>query len=82
MGKVLKVKNWLGLAILSMGVGVVQLSAVSKAKEHDASSQGMNTEASQRVTGFLVILAAAALSSLAGVSPVDMCVCAYFLTFF
>lgn len=62
LGKVLKINKWLGLAMLSVGVGVVQLSGVSKAKE-----SGSHLEASQRAQGFMIILLAAALSSLAGV---------------
>jgi UDP-sugar transporter A1/2/3 len=62
LGKVLKLPKWAGLALLSVGVGVVQLSGVSQAKE-----AGAETEASQRAQGFMIILCAAALSSLAGV---------------
>jgi solute carrier family 35 (UDP-sugar transporter), member A1/2/3 len=66
LGRTLKSNKWLGLAMLSVGVGVVQLSAVAKAKQADASN-GTDLEVSQRATGFFIILFAAALSSLAGV---------------
>ncbi len=49
MGKVLQLKSWAGLLMLSMGVGVVQLSNVSKAKQSASS-----TEASDQIQGFMV----------------------------
>lgn len=61
IGRALKVNKWIGLAMLSVGVAVVQLSGVAKAKE-----QG-SIEVAKRATGFMVILFAASLSSLAGV---------------
>jgi UDP-sugar transporter A1/2/3 len=66
IGRALTVSKWVGLAMLSLGVGVVQLSGVSKAKAADAAD-GDDAEVSRRATGFAVILAAAALSSMAGV---------------
>jgi UDP-sugar transporter A1/2/3 len=66
LGRTLKSNKWLGLAMLSIGVGVVQLSGIAKAKEHDASN-GTDLEVSDRASGFFIILFAAALSSMAGV---------------
>jgi len=66
IGRALTANKWVGLAMLSLGVGVVQLSGVSKAKAADAQEGGAN-EVSRRATGFFVILSAAALSSMAGV---------------
>jgi len=66
IGRALTLNKWVGLAMLSLGVGVVQLSGVSKAKAADAQEGGAS-EVSQRATGFFVILSAAALSSMAGV---------------
>jgi len=63
LSKTLKLNKWLGLGMLSLGVGVVQLSSVAQAKATDHAE----TEAAARVQGFMVILLAAALSSLAGV---------------
>lgn len=70
LGKVLKTTKWLGLALLSVGVGVVQLSGMAKAKAKEASIDTLEAEDSEvarRAQGFMVILVAAALSSLAGV---------------
>jgi len=70
LGKVLKTTKWIGLAMLSVGVGVVQLSGVAKAKEAAAAAGGIDgedSEVAQRAHGFMIILSAAALSSLAGV---------------
>lgn len=66
IGRALTVNKWVGLAMLSLGVGVVQLSGVAKAKEQDAA-EGDDSEVARRATGFIVILSAAALSSMAGV---------------
>lgn len=61
MGKVLKLRNWAGLAMLSLGVGVVQLSAAN------SNQPTLESGTSDRFRGFVVILMAAALSSMAGV---------------
>jgi UDP-sugar transporter A1/2/3 len=66
LGRVLKTQKWAGLAMLSVGVGVVQVTGVQKAKEQQAAEDD-DDMARQRVTGFFVIVAAAAISSLAGV---------------
>jgi len=39
LGRVLKISKWVGLALLSVGVGVVQLSGVQKAKERQADDE-------------------------------------------
>jgi UDP-sugar transporter A1/2/3 len=65
LGRVLKLPKWAGLAMLSLGVGVVQVTGVEQAKARGGT--GGEDEAGQRGTGFMVIVAAAAISSLAGV---------------
>jgi len=75
MGRTLKINKWLGLAMLSVGVAVVQLSGVNKAKEQAETGAGDPSEVAKRATGFLVILFAAALSSMAGVRVWDRCWC-------
>ena len=67
VGRVLKLPKWMGLAMLSLGVGVVQVTGVQRAKDAAATGAGSADEAGRRATGFMVILAAAAISSLAGV---------------
>jgi UDP-sugar transporter A1/2/3 len=63
MGKVLSMKAWCGLAMLSAGVGIVQLAGTAQ-----ISSEVLDAAAvSQRAQGFMIILTAAALSSMAGV---------------
>lgn len=62
LGRALKLGKWLGLGMLSLGVGIVQLSSVAQAKV--AGDPG---DSDARIQGFMVILLAAALSSLAGV---------------
>lgn len=67
LGRILKLPKWLGLGLLSLGVGVVQVTGVQQAKEAAALGRGSEDEAGQRATGFIIIVAAAAISSLAGV---------------
>lgn len=64
LGRTLRVNKWVGLGMLSLGVGAVQLSGMQTAKKGTIDG---DVETSRRVSGFIVILAAAALSSMAGV---------------
>lgn len=63
LGRTLRVNKWVGLLLLSLGVGAVQLSGMRVAKENSPDGGALES----RVTGFIVILTAAALSSMAGV---------------
>lgn len=65
LGRTLKVSKWVGLILLSMGVGCVQLAGLQ-----GTSGAGADRSEEDRIargTGFVVILFAAALSSAAGV---------------
>jgi len=64
--RAMKLQKWCGLGLLSLGVALVQFSSLGDktAQVNDDKDEG---RAAQRFTGFMILLLAAALSSMAGV---------------
>lgn len=68
--RTLKPQKWAGLGLLALGVGLVQYSGVAAgipSQDPDALDGKAEDAVLQRITGAVLLLAAAALSSMAGV---------------